>query len=339
MKGMAAPAFAPVAPPAGRIPDDDRLLDAYSRAVVSAVEMVGPAVVRIEIEGRRTGSPSEDATNQHGASGSGFIVTPDGLIITNSHVLDGATTARVVLPDGRALRGDLVGDDSDADLAVLRIDGGPLPFASLGNSRGIRVGQVAIAIGNPFGFDCSVTTGVVSAVGRSLRARGGRLMDDVIQTDAALNPGNSGGPLVTSRGEVIGVNTALLQPAQGLCFAIASNTVRFVVSRLIRDGRIERSYLGIGGQKTTVPRRLARDHGLAVGSGLLVISVEPQSPAAAAGIREGDVIIAFGDTAVASADDLHRLLTEEWIGRPSPITLLRGRDKRTAVVVPWRRKA
>jgi S1-C subfamily serine protease len=254
-------------------------------------------------------------------------------------VIDGAASLRVTLPDGRHLRGDLIGDDPDTDLAVLSIDGNALPFASLGDSGAVRVGQIAIAIGNPFGFDYTVTSGVVSALGRSLRARNGRLIDDLLQTDAALNPGNSGGPLVTSQGDVIGVNTAMIAAAQGLCFAIASNTVRFVVSRLLRDGRIRRSYIGIAGQHTSVPRRIARHHQLAVTSGVLVTSVEPQSPAASAGLTNGDVIVSFGDVAVTSADDLHRVLTEERIGVPAPLTVIRGAEKRRAIVVPWERRS
>ena len=301
------------------------LLDAYSRAVTNAVERVSPAVVKIDAA--RGQSPT-------GGSGSGFIVTPDGLVITNSHVIAGAVSLTVTLPDGRSSRGDVVGDDPDTDLAVLRIDGGSLPVASLGASGAVRPGQVAIAIGNPYGFDCSVTAGVISALGRSLRARSGRLMDDIIQTDASLNPGNSGGPLVTSRGEVIGVNTAMILPAQGLSFAIASDTVRFVVSRLIRDGRIRRSYIGIGGQKVPVSRRLARHHGIAISSGLLVASVEPGSPAERAGLRPNDIIVSFRDSPVSGVDDLQRALTEDQIGVASPVTVFRGIERRQMMVVP-----
>jgi S1-C subfamily serine protease len=299
--------------------EDDELLDAYSRAVVLAVERVGPSVVKIN--GERGG-------------GSGFVFTPDGLTLTNSHVLGGARRVGVTLPDGQSMRADLVGDDPETDLAVVRIDGAPLGYASLGDSRAVRVGQVAIAVGNPYGFQHSVTTGVVSALGRSLRARSGRLMDDIIQTDAALNPGNSGGPLVTTRGDVIGVNTAMILPAQGLCFAIASNTARFVVSRLIRDGRIRRSYIGVAGQNVPIPRALARANQMAASAGIQVASVEPGSPAAVAGLREGDIIVSFAGEAVGAIDDLHRRLTEDRIGLAATVTILRGGGKREVVVVP-----
>jgi S1-C subfamily serine protease len=302
-------------------PDDDDLLDAYSRAVVQAVEMVGPSVVRVEL-------------NRGG--GSGVVFTPDGLVLTNNHVVDGAGRLNVLLPDGRSLQADLVGRDADTDLAVVRIDAssGPLAWATLGDSSAVRVGQVAIAIGNPYGFHHSVTTGVVSALGRSLRARSGRMMDDIIQTDAALNPGNSGGPLVTTRGEVIGINTAVILPAQGLCFAIASNTARFIAARLIRDGRIRRSFIGVGGQNVPVPRAIARANQIAAASGVLVESVEPKSPAATAGLQEGDVIIAFGTEAVTGVDQLVRHLTDDRIGRPALVTVLRRGHRRQLTVVP-----
>jgi len=300
-------------------PDDAFLLDAYSSAVVHAVETVGPAVVKI------------DAGK---GGGSGVLFTPDGLILTNSHVVEAAAALSVVMTDGRSAQADLIGKDADTDLAVIRIDGSALPFATLGDSRAVRVGQIAIAIGNPYGFHHSVTAGVVSALGRSLRARSGRLMDDIIQTDAALNPGNSGGPLVTTRGDVIGINTAVILPAQGLCFAIASNTARFVAARLIRDGRVRRSYIGVGGQSVPVPRALARANQIAAASGVLVLSVEPDSPAARAGLRDGDVLLAFAGEAVAGVDDLHRKLTDGRIGQPAKITILRGRDRRELTVIP-----
>jgi S1-C subfamily serine protease len=258
-------------------------------------------------------------------------------VLTNNHVVEGAEPLNVLLPDGRSLRADLVGRDADTDLAVIRIgasSGPPLAWATLGDSSAVRVGQVAIAIGNPYGFNHSVTTGVVSALGRSLRARSGRMMDDIIQTDAALNPGNSGGPLVTTRGEVIGINTAVILPAQGLCFAIASNTARFVASRLIRDGRVRRSFIGVGGQNVPVPRAIARANQIATTSGVLVESVEPKSPADTAGLREGDVIIAFSGEAVTGIDQLVRQLTDDRIGQPAPVTVLRRGHRRQLTVVP-----
>jgi S1-C subfamily serine protease len=304
---------------------DDELLDAYSSAVIDAVDAVGPAVVKIEAD--------------RGA-GSGVVVAPDGLVLTNSHVVHGAGRTTVTLSDGRARRGDIVGDDPDTDLAVLRVsvlDGESVPWALFGDSRSLRVGQIAIAIGNPFGFHHSITAGVVSALGRSLRARSGRLMDDVIQTDAALNPGNSGGALVNTRGEVIGINTAMILPAQGLCFAIASNTARFVAGRLIRDGRIRRSYIGVAGQNVPIPRAVARANQLAVSSGVFITSVEAKSPAAACGLRDGDVILSFGADPITGIDDLHRLLTGERIGVPTVVTLLRAAERQQVTVVPAER--
>ena len=302
--------------------DDAALLDAYSRAVMNAVDRVGPAVVKI------------DAAR---GGGSGVIFTPDGFVLTNSHVVHGATALKTILPDGRSMRADLIGQDVDTDLAVLRVTDparGAFPWATLGDSRAIRPGQVAVAIGNPYGFQHSVTAGVISALGRSLRARSGRLMDDIIQTDASLNPGNSGGPLVTTRAEVIGINTAMILPAQGLCFAIASNTARFVAARLMRDGCIRRSYIGVAGQNVPIPRGLARAHQLAVSSGVLVASVEPKSPAAAGGLLDGDIILAFGADPIAAVDDLHRLLSDDRIGKPSVVSVLRGLERRQVTIVP-----
>jgi S1-C subfamily serine protease len=300
---------------------DAVLLDAYSEAVVHAIELVAPAVVKLDV-GRQ-------------GSGSGFLLASDGLLVTNSHVVHGATHVRATFADGDTARGEVLGDDPDTDLAVVRVAGNRLPVASLGDSSALRVGQIAIAIGNPYGFDCTVTTGVISALGRSLRARSGRLMDDVLQTDAPLNPGNSGGPLVTSSGEVVGVNTAMILPAQGLSFAIASNTVRFVVARLLRDGRIARSYLGVAGRQAPVPRQLARHHHLAIATAVRVESVEPSSPASAAGLREGDLIVQFDQHPVTSVDGLHRHLTDQRIGRATPLTILRGLERLQLVVVPW----
>src|SRR5882724_6258977 len=310
-----------------RAPADADLLDAYSAAVIGAVEAVGPAVVKIDARGK----PSRG-----GGSGSGVVFTPDGFVLTNNHVVERAEQLSVAFSDGRTMRADTIGCDADTDLAVLRVDAGPapLPWATLGDSRSVRVGQVAIAIGNPYGFHHSVTAGVVSALGRSLRSRSGRLMDDIIQTDASLNPGNSGGPLVTTRGEVMGVNTAMILPAQGLCFAIASNTARFVAARLIRDGRIRRSYIGVAGQNVPIPRAVARVNQLAVSSGVFVVSVEPNSPAAAAGLRDGDVVLAFAGEVVTGIDELHRHLTDDRIGVPAALTILRAAEKRQLTVVP-----
>jgi S1-C subfamily serine protease len=308
-----------MSPEPSREVDDDELLDAYSNAVIRTVETIGPAVVRVERE--RGG-------------GSGIIFTPDGFVLTNSHVVHGPGQTRVTLPDGQAMPAEFVGEDVETDLAVLRIGGTSLPWASLGDSRRVRVGQVAIAIGNPYGFAHSATAGIISAVGRSLRASSGRLIDDVIQTDAPLNPGNSGGPLVTTRAEVIGLNTAVILPAQGLCFAVASNTARFVASYLIRDGRIRRSYIGVGGHNTPIPRAIARAHQLAVSSGVLVVSVEVSSPAATAGVQVGDVILAIADQPVAGIDDLHRHLTEARIAVPTALTILRRTARRRLTVIP-----
>lgn len=304
--------------------EDDELLDAYSRAVIAAVETVGPAVAKIE-------------AGQ--AAGSGFVFTPDGLVLTNSHVVERGGGISVSLSDGRSFRGDIVGADPDTDLAVLRVavPAGyttSLPWATLGDSRAVRVGQVAIAIGNPFGLQYSVTSGIVSGLGRSLRARSGRLMDDILQSDAALNPGNSGGPLVTTRGVVIGVNTAMIQAAQGLSFSIASNTARFVAARLIRDGRIRRSYIGVAGQNVPVPRAHARANGIAASSGILVESIENGSPADTAGLLPGDVVLAFSGMPVTGIDDLHRLLTEDRIDIPAPLVILRRGSRRQVTIVP-----
>ncbi len=307
-------------------PDDGELLDAYSQAVVEAVERVSPSVVKIEVGGEAQPGPS--------GSGSGFIFTPDGFVLTNSHVVRGNARLVVTLQDGRQSRAEVIGEDPDTDLAVLRIHGTDLVPAPLGNSQTVRVGQVAIAIGNPYGFECSVAAGVVSALGRSLRAQTGRLMDDILQTDAALNPGNSGGPLVTSRGEVIGVNTAVILPAQGLCFAIASNTARYVAGRLIRDGRIRRSYIGVGAQNVVVPRAVSRRLGLANNRAILVITVQDGGAASRAGLRDGDLIVAFDGQAVGGIDDLHRQVTEERIGRNTPLSIIRNGETRALDVVP-----
>jgi S1-C subfamily serine protease len=314
---------------------DLSLLDAYSQAVVQAAEAISPSVAFIEVSKQPSGSPNQPrrGPRELRGSGSGFVFTPDGLILTNSHVVHDADKVDVTLSDGRHFSASVVGDDPGSDLAVIRISANRLLATPFGDSSTIRVGQLAIAIGNPYGFQYSVTAGVVSALGRSLRSASGRLIDNVIQTDAALNPGNSGGPLVNSRGEVIGVNTAVILPAQGICFAVAINTATFVASQLIKHGRIRRAYLGVGGQTVEIPRLLVRAQQLQHESGALVISVEPNSPAARAELREGDVIIALDSSAVRSVDDLHRMLTETRIGSRCEVTLLRRSQKMTLFVL------
>jgi S1-C subfamily serine protease len=315
---------------------DDELLDAYSRAVVSAAERISPSVVNIDVQQRSRGQPGAQGRRpqEMRGSGSGFIFTPDGFILTNSHVVHHASSIEVTVADGQRFRADLVGDDPDSDLAVIRIYAPNLVPAPLGDSQSIRVGQVVIAIGNPYGFQCTVTAGVVSALGRSLRSRSGRLIDNVIQTDAALNPGNSGGPLVTSSGDVIGVNTAVILPAQGLCFAVAINTATFVAGRLIRDGRIRRSYIGVGGQDVPLPRRIVRAHQLSLDSGILVASIEADSPAQRAGLAEGDIIVGFNGRPVVGIDDLHRLLTDAQVGVRSDLTIVRHTETMILAIVP-----
>ena len=321
---------------AGNTPaEDSELLDAYSRAVVKAADQVSHSVVNIDVRKRVSGRGEVRA-----GSGSGFIISPDGLVLTNSHVVHGADRVEVTLDDGRRPDAHLLGEDPETDLAVLRIYAPNLTAAKLGESRNLRVGQLAIAIGNPYGFQYTVTAGVVSALGRSLRASSGRLMDDIIQTDAALNPGNSGGPLVNSRGEVIGVNSAVILPAQGICFAIAIDTAKYVAGWLIRDGKIRRSYIGVGGQNVKIHRRIVRYHSLPVESGLLVVSVEPNSPAERAGLVEGDVVYEFGGQPVPSIDSLHKLLTESRIGVSTPMGVIRHTEKLTLMIQPaesqWR---
>jgi S1-C subfamily serine protease len=267
-------------------------------------------------------------------NGSGLVFAPDGFILTNSHVVHGAGRIEISMADGRHFGADLIGEDPDTDLAVIRVSESGLPAASLGASSTLQVGQLVIAIGNPFGFQYSVTVGVVSALGRSLRSGTGRLIDNVIQTDAALNPGNSGGPLVNSRGEVVGVNTAIILPAQGLCFAIPIDTATYVVPRLIRDGKIRRAYLGIGGQNVPLPPHAVNVFGLGSGGGVLVISVEPHSPAEKAGLRERDVIVEVEGVPVATIDDLHRRLTAERIGAVTAVTVVRRSEKIVLHTVP-----
>ena len=311
-------------------------MDAYSRAVIAAAEKVSPSVVYIEVQqpakSRRVNVPR--MPQEVRGSGSGFIFTPDGFILTNSHVVHGAVGIEVTVSDGSKYQADLIGDDPDTDLAVIRINAPNLVPTRLGEAQKIRVGQLVVAIGNPYGFQYTVTAGVVSALGRSLRAQSGRLMDDVIQTDAALNPGNSGGPLVNSRGEVVGVNTAMILPAQGICFAISIDTAKFVASRLIRDGKVSRSYIGLAGQNVPLPRRIVRYYNLAVESGILVVSFEGDSPARKAGLLTGDIIVGLDDHPISGIDNLHRLLTEDRIGRKSSLVVIRRTEKLTLDVVP-----
>jgi S1-C subfamily serine protease len=328
--------------------DERDLLDAYSRTVVSVAAEVSRSVVKIEVQGSadprhgnghgRGPQPPRPPGDEASGSGSGFVMTPDGYVLTNSHVVSGAKRIHAVFQDGERYAAHLVGDDPPTDIALVRIDAPHLTPLSFADSSVLRVGQIAIAVGNPYGFDCTVTAGVVSALGRSLRTKTGHLVDDVIQTDAALNPGNSGGPLVDSRGRVIGVNTAMIMPAQGICFAIAANTAGFVMGKLIHEGRIQRSYLGVAGQNVPLHRRVVRFHDLPRESGVFVVSVEPDSPAQQAGLRDGDLIVAYGDQPVGGIDDLHRLLTEEQAGIGSTVTIIRDLKKVSLTVEPTLRR-
>jgi len=308
---------------------DAALLDEYSRTVVSAVERVAPSVVNIEVQQRSKNQRRDIAGN-----GSGFLITPDGFILTNSHVVHGATRITVNFSDGRDYPAQLIGDDPETDLAVIRIDAPQLVHVRLADSESLRVGQLAIAIGNPFGFQASVTAGVISALGRSMYSQSGRLIDNIIQTDAALNPGNSGGPLVNSAGEVIGVNTAMIRPAQGICFAIASNTARLVAGLLIRDGRIRRSYIGVAGQNVPLHRRVVRFYDLPLETSVLVVSVEKNSPAERAGLREGDLIVGFNSQPIGSVHDLHKVLVGEQIGVGASLTIIRHTEKLELPILP-----
>ena len=329
----------PLADAAGRpgnanpVPDDSVLLDAYSRAVTGAVEKVGPSVVNIEVHQSVRSRPRAEPQERRGG-GSGFIFTPDGLILTNSHVVHDSNRIEVTAADGHRLPARIIGDDPASDLAVVQIDGSGLPAVSLGDSQALRVGQLVIAIGNPYGFQSTVTAGVVSALGRSLRSYSGRLIEDVIQTDASLNPGNSGGPLVASDGRVVGVNTATILPAQGICFAIGINTAKFVASRLLRDGRIRRSYIGVSAQTVPIHRRLVRYYDLSKETGVVVLAVEQDSPAQRAGLREGDILIALDGQPVAGVDDLHRVLSDIPAGTKAVLSVLRGTERLTLAIMP-----
>jgi S1-C subfamily serine protease len=326
-------AAAPEAPKAREYADDGPLFDAYSEAVVRAVERTGPAVVHLEValaRARRTGVRGAPAEG----SGSGFIFTPDGFVLTNSHVLHGAASIRATLPDGARYAAEVVGDDPDTDLAVLRLGGTGLPTADLGDSAALRPGQLVVAIGNPLGFQATVTAGVVSALGRSMRAQSGRLIEGIIQTDAALNPGNSGGPLVDSRGRVVGVNTAVIAGAQGICFAVPVNTARFVIPRLIREGRVRRSWIGIAGQSIRLSRRRVQLSHLHAEGAVLVTEVAPGGPADRAGLHPRDIIVRIGDATVVGVDDLQRVLTDDLIGRSTEVVVLRDGALKSLSVVP-----
>jgi S1-C subfamily serine protease len=335
---------ATAAGPQSLVPDDDQaLLDAYSRAVIDVVDRVGPAVVALAVRSAQT---NDWNGRERGGAGSGVVVAPDGLILTNSHVAGaagapGGSAARidVTTPDGQDLRARLVGDDPDTDLALLRVDEAvTLPSAQLGDSKRLKRGQLVIAIGNPLGFESTVTTGVVSALGRSLRSRNGRMIDDVIQTDAALNPGNSGGPLVSSHGEVIGINTAVIMGAQGICFAVAANTANFVLGELVRHGRVRRAFIGIAAQQIALPPRLRRTAGLDQDRAVMAGTVEPDGAAARAGLRGGDIIVALDGEAITGADDLVRALTGDKIGRTAALEVLRGAERLTLSLTPAERK-
>src|ERR687892_115088 len=316
---------------AGRndIPIDYSLLDEYSRTVVGAVERVAPAVANIEIQ-----QPNKGHQRQIGGSGSGFVITPDGFILTNSHVVHGAARIVVNLSDGRDYPAQLIGDDPETDLAVIRIDAPHLMHVRLADSESLRVGQIAIAIGNPLGFQASVTSGVISALGRSMYSQSGRLIDNIIQTDAALNPGNSGGPLVNSAGEVVGVNTAMIRPAQGICFAIASNTAKFVAGWLIKEGKIRRSYIGVAGQNVPIHRRIVRFYALPLETSVLVVSVEKNSPAERAGLRQGDLIVAFNSQPIGTVHHLHKVLVGEQINVSASLTIIRHTEKLEVPILP-----
>lgn len=316
--------------------NNSRILDEYSRVIINASQTVSPSVVRIEnITNDQENNNHFDYNNERIiGSGSGFIFTPDGFILTNSHVVNGADKLKVKMQDDNILDAYLVGDDPETDLAVIRINGSNFSAVRLGNSNDIFVGQLVVAIGNPFGFDYTVTSGVVSALGRSLRSRSGRLIDNVIQTDAALNPGNSGGPLVNSFGDVIGVNSAMIQNAQGICFSIAINTAKFVAMQLIRHGRVKRSYIGITGQNIKLNRRSVYYHKLNTESALLVLSVEKNSPAQKADIRSGDIVIGFNTDIISGIDDLQKKLTDEFVDKDAILTYLRNGRKYSVTIKP-----
>lgn len=316
-------------------PTEAQALDAYSTAVVHAVEQVGPAVVSVGMARKAPERLRRRGMPELRGAGSGVVITPDGYVLTNSHVVRGSERIEVRLSDGRALDARIVGDDPHSDLAVVRVtEDGSLPCAEFGDSSMLRVGQLVIAIGNPLGFQATVTAGVVSALGRSLHTQTGRLIENVIQTDAALNPGNSGGPLVDFQGRVIGINTAVIMGSQGICFAIPANTARWVTSQLIREGRVRRAYLGVSGQAFALDRRLALAHRIDAATGVRVVEVQPDTAAAQAGLQIGDLIVKIAEVAVASPDDLQRVLGRHPIGEPLTIHVLRGAELQTLTARP-----
>ncbi len=311
--------------------DDTAALDAYSRTVTGVAERAGPAVVAIAVPDRRDGR----GRRLPGGGGSGFLFTPDGLILSNAHVVQGARRIEVMTTAGQTLAADLLGEDPHTDLALLRVPASqPLPALQLGSARAIRVGQLVVAIGNPFGFESTVTAGVVSALGRSLRAVSGRLIEDVIQTDAALNPGNSGGPLLDAGGRVIGVNTAIIAAAQGICFAVSIDIAQQVVPQLMRHGRVRRASLGVGAQNLRLPRRYVRHFDLTIETAVRLMELVPDGPAARAGLEAGDIVVAFDGHAVDGIDALHRLLDAERIGRSTAIAVLRRDLRREFAITP-----
>ena len=310
---------------------DEELLDAYSSAVVSVVEAVSPSVVHVQVRGARRGMVAQ-------GSGSGTILSPDGIVLTNNHVVEGAASIELALTDSRRFAARVLGRDPDTDIAVLRADTSDrLPAARLGNSKKLKAGQIAIAIGNPLGFESTVTAGIISAVGRSLRAQNGRLIGDVIQTDAALNPGNSGGPLVNSRAEVIGVNTAVILGAQGICFSVAANTAQHVQTQVLQHGRVRRARLGIAGDQVALPQRLKARTGLTQDSAVRVVEVQPGSPAQSGGLEPGDVIVALDKDVVTGIDDIARILDGSRIDKRVAVRILREGNLETIEIVPTER--
>lgn len=321
--------------PSSREPTEGEALDAYSRVVVDVAERVSPSVVKLEIErapaqgGQKRRRSAEDAPG----SGSGFAFTPDGYILTNSHVVTGGNKITVISRDGTRHLANVVGNDPHTDLAVVHVSNADIPPVALANET-LRVGQLVVAIGNPYGFECTVTAGVVSALGRSMRTGTGRLVEDVIQTDAALNPGNSGGPLVNARGDVVGVNTAMIRPAQGICFAIGMNTARFVALQLLREGHVRRSFIGVAAQTVPLLRKVVRYFELGTQSAALVTDVDARGPAGRAGLQPGDLIVRFGSEWITGVDDLHRRLLPELAGRWVPLQVVRGKKLESLGLVP-----